>query len=496
MPETLYTYSIQTDTADGTALASCIAEEITNSSLETPGVNYVLTDGDEIQIYMTDTLSVGEETVLDSIVAAHTEENCGPVDGDHAKISVSENDTSEDYLAYKLNAREGLSSEITSDSDGAETLHFDLNINELSEDTAPDGTNDFVAFYDVSEGIHNKVKIDDLVSASSSASEQFSAVHTTGGANISSGWTDISLQTEHKKTSGFTHTALSAEVTLNVSGTYTIIGYLSTENSNHADDAGSRLRLVRDTGGGYLEVPGTRARMANDNEADDSNTGVFSVILDVNAGDKFKLQAERRIGSSTIITITDAGGLVFFTCGAQGPQGSQGIPGSGSSVTIHDEGSSVTGTPHTILDFVGSGVTVTNAGSGKATVTIPGSTASVFGSELQQVESDEESSTTSTSYQQKLRLTTNNLPLGTYRIGWQFSVFCSTSGDVLSKVVLDDTTDLDRHSIDNSTDEFNSNGGFAYRSSFSGVHTVDIVYKAVEGTALIRHARLEIWRVG
>lgn len=46
--------------------------------------------------------------------------------------------------------------------------------------------------------------------------------------------------------------------------------------------------------------------------------------------------------------------------------------GATKGVSLEDEGTPVTGTPHTTLDFVGAGVTVTNAGSGEATITIPG----------------------------------------------------------------------------------------------------------------------------
>lgn len=49
-----------------------------------------------------------------------------------------------------------------------------------------------------------------------------------------------------------------------------------------------------------------------------------------------------------------------------------GIPGAGGGVSLEDEGTPVTGTPHTTLNFTGAGVTVTDAGSGEATVTIPG----------------------------------------------------------------------------------------------------------------------------
>lgn len=43
-----------------------------------------------------------------------------------------------------------------------------------------------------------------------------------------------------------------------------------------------------------------------------------------------------------------------------------------AAITLEDEGVAVAGAPHSTLDFVGAGVTVTNAGSGEATITIPG----------------------------------------------------------------------------------------------------------------------------
>jgi len=59
--------------------------------------------------------------------------------------------------------------------------------------------------------------------------------------------------------------------------------------------------------------------------------------------------------------------------GIQGVQGDQGIQGiAGPPTVIQDEGSPVGGAPHTTLNFVGAGVTASDAGAGVATVTIPG----------------------------------------------------------------------------------------------------------------------------
>lgn len=52
--------------------------------------------------------------------------------------------------------------------------------------------------------------------------------------------------------------------------------------------------------------------------------------------------------------------------------GLSGVLADGQPVTVQDEGSGVTSTPHTAINFVGAGVTATDGGSGVATVTIPG----------------------------------------------------------------------------------------------------------------------------
>jgi hypothetical protein len=52
-------------------------------------------------------------------------------------------------------------------------------------------------------------------------------------------------------------------------------------------------------------------------------------------------------------------------------------PPGGGVLTIEDEGIPIAGGPHTTLDFVGTGVTVTNGGGGTATITIAGGAAPV-----------------------------------------------------------------------------------------------------------------------
>lgn len=62
------------------------------------------------------------------------------------------------------------------------------------------------------------------------------------------------------------------------------------------------------------------------------------------------------------VTATDAGGGVASVL----------VPAAPNTLIVKDEGSGVAGGPFTAINFVGAGVTATNGGAGTATVTIPG----------------------------------------------------------------------------------------------------------------------------
>ncbi len=117
-----------------------------------------------------------------------------------------------------------------------------------------------------------------------------------------------------------------------------------------------------------------------------------------------------------------------------------------------------------------------------------------FGSEFQEESAESESNTSSTSYQQKLRLTTDSLPSGTYRIGWSYEI--DGNGDTSrARVELNDDDELSYYEYDSSLADFIQVSGFKYES-LSGVNTIDIDYSMISsGEIDIRRARLEIWRV-
>lgn len=124
----------------------------------------------------------------------------------------------------------------------------------------------------------------------------------------------------------------------------------------------------------------------------------------------------------------------------------------------------------------------------------------VFGDDFSETSSDSEGSTTSTSYVQRLRLTTPSLDIaGKYRINWYCELRASsTSYDVKGRVQIADSTDLALINIEpQDGNSWFPWSGFIYRTGLSGNYGVDLDYcsESSDGTAYIRRARLEIWRV-
>ena len=122
-----------------------------------------------------------------------------------------------------------------------------------------------------------------------------------------------------------------------------------------------------------------------------------------------------------------------------------------------------------------------------------------FGTNFAYVEDETESSTTSTEWQQKVRLSVVGVPAGTYRIGWTYQWKMSNSSfDYIGRAQLDDTTTLCEHSTRPADAlSYHPLGYFAYVTLTAGDHFVDIDFKSGSDgkAAYIRYARVEMWRI-
>lgn len=126
---------------------------------------------------------------------------------------------------------------------------------------------------------------------------------------------------------------------------------------------------------------------------------------------------------------------------------------------------------------------------------------SYSGSEFVEDSSEGESSTTALTYQQKLRLTTGDLPSGKYRIGWSYQWRGATTTIFKGRVQINDSITIMEHQQKPKSIGLKSklsNAGFYYHTG-SGVLNIDLDYcrgsATGGGTAYIQKARLEIWRV-
>jgi len=117
-----------------------------------------------------------------------------------------------------------------------------------------------------------------------------------------------------------------------------------------------------------------------------------------------------------------------------------------------------------------------------------------FGAQFSPSSSEAESVTTETTYQQKLRLTSQTLKVGNqYVVFWYAEVRANLQNKkVAVRVQIDDTTtELE---VEHEGNEWLSLAGYAlFTVTAAGTHFVDIDYRAVDGTAYIRKARLLGW---
>jgi len=123
--------------------------------------------------------------------------------------------------------------------------------------------------------------------------------------------------------------------------------------------------------------------------------------------------------------------------------------------------------------------------------------AGFFGNELHDVESEALSTTTSTTFQQKLRMTTASLPLGKYILIYSMEYAVDTA-DAEVQLEQNDTTQLGVNQTDGSLDDkFLTFGDHKILDAISGIHTFDLDFKAMTGapTVSVQRARLTLWRL-
>jgi len=198
----------------------------------------------------------------------------------------------------------------------------------------------------------------------------FDGYDATGGVDISFGWTDVPLDTERKKDAPFLHIGSSAEVEIDETDTYLVLGRMGWEQTGNNSRSAVKVRLVLDTGGGYVEVPGTLSVGYSRQISQGEDSVSFSAVMALSDGNKIKLQGSRHSGNGIIETLADGSSLVIVRI--KGEKGDQGPPGSGTTLTMKDASGDLANTPHSALKVTGAGATFVDEGSGVAALNIPG----------------------------------------------------------------------------------------------------------------------------
>ena len=144
-----------------------------------------------------------------------------------------------------------------------------------------------------------------------SSTNMFYAFDSVGNINIISGWTDITLDTEVREDSNYTHGTDSAEITFNQDGWYEVSYNISTDVISGADRSTSASKLQENVGAGYIDIPGSRGEMYNRISNKGSTNASVKILREFESGDKIKLVASRTSGSDNIQTKPDSAGITI-----------------------------------------------------------------------------------------------------------------------------------------------------------------------------------------
>jgi hypothetical protein len=174
------------------------------------------------------------------------------------------------------------------------------------------------------------------------------------------------------------------------------------------------------------------------------------------------------------------------TQGTAGAVGSQGIPGSTGAQGIQGVAGSAGGAgpmgPAGAQGLAGAVGPTGPAGS------LP---------QLHYAEDVTLSVTDLSSWQEKLKLTTNSLPAGDYWVQWYTEVHpTSSSSRAMIRVQVDDSITLTTANTSDFRD-FTPSAGFAMVTLGAGVHTVDLDWRDQDGgrVAEIRNVRVSLWQL-
>lgn len=302
--------------------------------------------------------------------------------------------------------------------------------------------------------------------------------------------TDVNWDITHleNNTSVLQHDTLNSErVLVKETGLYFINFSLSFDADPFEEQISAQV--VRN---GTTVVPGSFRLASEDDEINDLSNA-FTALL--TAGDYITLQISANGAGNLLHNSTN-----FCITRAQGTKGDPGPTGSGSNINVKQDNVSVINTPHSILNF--NNMEVSDTGIGQVDIK------NIVGSEFQIAQSLGFSTTTSTIFQNKVTLTTSNLPAGIYRIGIHYGWNHNAVTNDFESIVLEDGIQIgNKHKQEpkdsaggdptGTTQRYFTSRVF-YRTLTAGSHEYKLQFRTDNSgtTSSIFEATIELWRVG
>lgn len=280
------------------------------------------------------------------------------------------------------------------------------------------------------------------------ANVKFVDIYNTGTQVINSSYTDITYDTQRIINGIYTHTGGTAPITVGETGKYIIFAKaaLNNTNVNVNNNTSTQMRILLDTGGGYSAISGHLSSTVNVfNTAGKSTLGLV-LTLSLSAGSSLKIQIIKLYSGSTVQTLANSTSF--------------------SIIKVEPEEQAT----ESILKF---------------------------GTQYTYVESSGLTSTTSTTYIQKLRLTTGLVPEGYYRVGCFFIVYPEVSNnDINIQLILDTSTTLQETIESRTTASRQASYIFKQIQLSAGIHNIDLNFSSTTGSLVyIKDARIELWRL-
>lgn len=323
----------------------------------------------------------------------------------------------------------------------------------------------------------------EAISSAISLGNRITVGVSAGGQSVTTSFAPINFDAEDEK-EGFDFTAPSNSITVQNDGLYVVAAHVTVDHVNNSSRTNSQARLVLNGS----EVPLTRIAAYHRTSSQGEQSGGFLRLLRLTAGQVVALEVRRRSGSGTLELSPNGTALTLFEVG-KGAKGDKGDPGSGTSVLVFKDGTVISGSPFSELNFKGQ-FTLTPQGTERVDIEIPA---------FQRLWKREEAAVNKTSdqYGTPRVAFSQNLPAGDYQVSWWYEVL---SDNALRSIgVKVDVAGATVYEVEGAPGGWFSGAGYIPGSgSFPVTHTggnlnVDLFYKSIDGNQVtIRRARVMV----